>query len=250
MMAENIITAELTGGMLVLTPGAASGPSGKLWQQETVTITATDSDGQGSVAVFTVTTRANVLDTSSLAPVHGFIIQGDMAGDNLGRSVSGAGDINGDGLDDLIVGAPEGYDGDIRAGEAYVIYGKAGTGTQFGMADATEAMRQVVDTTNLAPADGFIIQGDAMLDHLGWSVARAGDVNGDGFDDLITGARWGNDGGIDAGEAYIVYGKAGTRRRHAVRKPHNNGGDDAPGRGYSESRPRRRFYYPGRCDIG
>ena len=51
----------------------------------------------------------------------------------MGWSVSGVGDINGDGLDDLIVGAYAGDDGGMDAGEAYIIYGKAGTGTQFGM---------------------------------------------------------------------------------------------------------------------
>ncbi|MBN4055963.1 FG-GAP repeat protein, partial [bacterium AH-315-J23] len=55
----------------------------------------------------------------------GFIIQGDAAGDNAASSVSSAGDINGDGFDDLIVGAPRGDDGGTFAGEAYVIYGRA-----------------------------------------------------------------------------------------------------------------------------
>ena len=45
-------------------------------------------------------------------------------------------------------------------------------------------------------------------DHAGCSVSSAGDVNGDGFDDLIVGARHGDDGGSDAGEAYVVFGKA------------------------------------------
>ena len=55
---------------------------------------------------------------------------------------------------------------------------------------------------------GFIIQGDAAGDQAGWSVSSAGDVNGDGFDDLIVGAPFGDDGGTDAGEAYVVFGKA------------------------------------------
>ena len=45
-----------------------------------------------------------------------------------------------------------------------------------------------IDLAALAPADGFIIQGDADDDEAGWSVAAAGDVNGDGFDDIIVGA--------------------------------------------------------------
>ena len=99
MADENIITAMLTGALLELTPGTGAAIA-KLWQQETVSITATDSDDNTLEVEFTVTTRANVLDVDMLAPAHGFIIQGDDAGDELGKSVSGAGDVNGDGLDD------------------------------------------------------------------------------------------------------------------------------------------------------
>ena len=205
--ATNIITAMITGAMLTLTPGTASD---ELWKQETVSITAVDTEGGRGTAAFTVTTRANVLDTTELAPAHGFIIQGDMAADRLGHSVSGAGDVNGDGIDDLIAGARFGGDGGTIAGEAYIIYGKAGDGTQFGMAETGGEGRQVVDTTSLVPADGFIIHGDEADSNLGHSVSGAGDVNGDGLADLIVGANTDDDGGNSAGEAYIVYGKAGT----------------------------------------
>ena len=210
--AENIITALRTGTVLTLTPGDASGPSGGLWNQETVSITATDNDGKTGVATFTVTTRANGLDTSTLAPAHGFIIQGDSVLNEAGRSVSGAGDINGDGLDDLIVGADWSFDNTFHPGEAYVVYGEAGLGdgSQFGTAVTTMgARRQVVDATSLVPADGFILYGDGNGEEFGYSVSAAGDVNGDGLDDLIVGSRFGNGGGPRFGEAYIVYGKVG-----------------------------------------
>ena len=225
--AENIVTAERHGlDADSGTPGTAAA-SGGLWEQETIAITAIDTEGGRTTAAFAVTTRANVLDVSMLAPAHGFIIQGDAAEEQLGWSVSGAGDINGDGLDDLIVGANEGTDGEFRAGEAYIIYGKTGTdGMQFGTAVRVDddgmtlsltasdgVVRQVLDTTALAPAAGFILQGDVGGDELGYSVSGAGDVNGDGLDDLIVGALKGDDGagtGMDAGEAYVVYGKAGT----------------------------------------
>jgi Ca2+-binding RTX toxin-like protein len=145
-------------------------------------------------------TTSRVIDLSSLASVQGFIIQGDAAGDDAGFSVSSAGDVNGDGIDDLIVGARTGDNGGSNAGEAYVIYGLAGT------------TRGTLDLTALAAADGFIIQGDTPSDRAGWSVASAGDVNGDGIDDLIVGAPFGDDGGGFAGEAYVIYGVAGTTR--------------------------------------
>ena len=149
-----------------------------------------------------------VRDANTLAPAHGFILQGDGAGDNLGLSVAGAGDINGDGIDDLIVGAPAVDADGSMAGEAYIIYGKAGPGDASLFGEDVNG-RQVLDTTNLAAADGFILRGDFSGDDLGWSVAGAGDINGDGFDDLIVGADQGDDGGVNAGEAYVIYGKAG-----------------------------------------
>ena len=51
-------------------------------------------------------------------------------------------------------------------------------------------MRRVVDTTELSPTDGFILQGDMVEDWLGTSVSGAGDINGDGLADLIVGARF------------------------------------------------------------
>jgi hypothetical protein len=148
-------------------------------------------------------TGRQVLDLSSLAPADGFIIQADAAGDSAGESVSAAGDINGDGYGDLIVGAPYGDDGGDNAGEAYVIFGKAGG---FGAIDATG--RQVLDLSSLAPVDGFIIQADAAMDNAGESVSAAGDINGDGYDDLMVGAPFNSADGDYAGRAYVIYGRA------------------------------------------
>ena len=141
-----------------------------------------------------------VIDLVNILPSEGFIIQGDMPGDQAGNSVSNAGDINGDGIDDFIIGAPRGDDGGAYAGEVYVIFGKAG------------ATRANIDLTNLAASDGFIIVGDTARDTAGYNVSGAGDVNGDGIDDLIIGAPNGDNGGYNAGEAYVIFGKAGATR--------------------------------------
>ncbi len=126
----------------------------------------------------------------------GFTILGDANLDGAGFSVSDAGDVNGDGFDDVIVGAPYGDDGGSRAGEAYVIFGKAGG---FG----------TVDLSNLGTA-GFIIQGDTAGDLAGRSVSAAGDINSDGFDDLIVGAPIFNDAATVPGAAYVIFGQAPT----------------------------------------
>ncbi|MFN7143931.1 MAG: MopE-related protein [Myxococcota bacterium] len=120
-------------------------------------------------------------------------IEGAAAGDSVGFSVAGAGDFDGDGLADVIVGAPGADAGGSDAGGAYVFFGPlAGT-----MSASTAAL---------------ILTGDSAGDGAGYSVASAGDVDGDGFDDVLVGA-WSNDlGGTDAGAAYVIRGPTtGTR---------------------------------------
>jgi len=129
----------------------------------------------------------------------GFVIKGISLDDNSGYSVSGAGDVNGDGLTDLIVGAPYADPGgNADAGQCYVVFGKA-NGTQVSLADV------------VAGIGGFVINGTSAGDTLGYSCAGAGDVNGDGLADLIVAAPLADPGGIDAvGECYVVFGKADT----------------------------------------
>lgn len=152
------------------------------------------------VTVAGVEQLQSVIDLATLSANEGFIIQGDSAGDYAGYSVSDAGDVNGDGFDDIIIGANRGDDGGYNAGEAYVIFGGAGG---FG---TNVSGRQVIDLTSLSASEGFIIQGDTDYDYAGLAVSGAGDINGDGFADLIIGAPYGYDGGINAGEAYLVFG--------------------------------------------
>ena len=163
-----------------------------------------DTGGYGAGGAYVIygksgATRANI-NLASLSASDGFLIQGDAAGDQAGRSVSAAGDVNGDGVDDLIVGARFGDNGGNYAGEAYVIFGQTG------------ATRATVDLTGLTGTDGFVIIGDVSDDRLGQHVANAGDINGDGIDDLLVSASYGDDGGTSAGEVYVIFGKSGASR--------------------------------------
>ena len=141
-----------------------------------------------------------VLDLSALDGTNGFILNGIDVSDMSGSSVSSAGDVNGDGYDDLIIGARNAApDGDSNAGETYIVYGGASAPGEDG----------VLDLGALNGSNGFILTGIDALDQSGQSVSSAGDVNGDGYDDLIIGARYGDlNGNRNAGETYVIYGGA------------------------------------------
>jgi hypothetical protein len=110
----------------------------------------------------------------------------DQAGANAGRSVAFA-DVNGDGYDDAIVGAP-GYDGTYSNGGRVVVYNGSSIGSVSGASWSAE--------------------GDQVDAFFGQSVANAGDVNHDGYDDVIIGAYGRDISGVDEGRVYIYHGSA------------------------------------------
>ncbi|MBC6418292.1 MAG: FG-GAP repeat protein, partial [Prochloron sp. SP5CPC1] len=133
---------------------------------------------------------------SDLNGSNGFILNGIDSSGNSGSSVSGAGDINGDGIDDLIIGtAFANPNGNQAAGSSYVVFGSnSGFNASFNLSD-------------LNGNNGFVLNGIDSRDNSGGSVSGAGDINGDGIDDIIIGAPGADPNGIDrAGETYVVFG--------------------------------------------
>jgi hypothetical protein len=154
-----------------------------------------NSSGSAYVVFGSATQTASSLSLSTLTGANGFRIDGLNAYDGVGVSVSMAGDVNGDGLSDVIVGA-FGVDGsESDAGAAFVVFGrKAG-------------FPPVLDVTQLNGSNGFRLSGSEPSGLAGFSVGGAGDVNGDGMDDMLAGAVQENGSASYSGAAYVVFGK-------------------------------------------
>ena len=137
----------------------------------------------------------NANDVGKTVP--GFIIVDASYGDRAGYSIANAGDVNGDGYDDLIIGAPKANEG---FGAAYVVFGHQ----QFAYSAVYHA--NVLDLAQVgASVQGFQLVGEEYHSGTGFSVAGAGDVNGDGYADIVVGAPYADN---YAGAAYIVFGDA------------------------------------------
>ena len=119
----------------------------------------------------------------------GQALYGHEAGQKVGGRVAGAGDVNGDGYEDIVIGAVDWDDGADTPGAAYVAYGPAPELSAD--LEATDAVR---------------LSGEAHGDDAGEGVAGLGDINGDGYDDLIVGAPRNDVAGSSSGSAYVVYG--------------------------------------------
>lgn len=131
----------------------------------------------------------------------GFQLNGIKQEHISGYSTSNAGDVNGDGYDDIIIGAFGGDTNGTSSGESYVIYGGINV-------DGGDGVFELSELSTGDGSKGFQINGIDEDDRIGWSVSNAGDVNNDGYADLLVGSlRLGAPGSV-AGEAYIVYGAA------------------------------------------
>ncbi|MEH1837655.1 MAG: hypothetical protein V7L20_02550 [Nostoc sp.] len=152
--------------------------------------------GQSYVVFGKSTGFSPTLNLSDLNGANGFVINGIKSGDELGNSVSSAGDVNDDGIADLIIGASSASPNGFQSGQSYVVFGKS---TGFS---------PTFNLSSLNGANGFAINGINQLDYSGNSVSSAGDVNDDGIADLIIGASGADPNGDSSGQSYVVFGKS------------------------------------------
>jgi hypothetical protein len=115
------------------------------------------------------------------------VFDGEASSDNAGAAVAAAGDVDGDGLPDLLIGAPEEGSAHTQGGAGYLFLGP------------------VTGSWSLADADGKF-RAEAASDHLGGALTGVGDTNGDGYDDMLIGARDEDEAGSASGAAYLMLG--------------------------------------------
>jgi len=212
---------------------------------------------QGSLPMHTEMTVPNQVSAPMTFIVNPFttpdwIGEANYAGDSYAASVASAGDVNGDGYADVVVGAPYYTNGQNNEGRAYAYYGSAsglalspawtfendlaecelgqkaasagdvnGDGfddvlvaSEYCTAGDPEVDREGRTYLFLGSASGLVatpswmVEGGVYDESLGWSVASAGDVNDDGYDDVIIGAPWADYPQGNEGRAYVFYGSA------------------------------------------
>jgi hypothetical protein len=248
------------------------------------------------------------LKPSGLATDADWLYQSNNVGANFGNSVATAGDVNGDGFSDIIVGAPGYTNGQASEGAGYVFYGSptrptatgwAAEGTQageeFGEAVASgdfngDGCSDIAigcpyydngttsegavfvyngQVNGIAASPSWELFGDQFKGFVGISLANAGDVNGDGYDDLLVGASGYSEGGLTGeGHAFVFYGSptglAGApnatlaNAAWVARGGTNNGrfanavsgAGDVNGDGYADVIIGEAFYANGQVDEG
>jgi hypothetical protein len=152
-----------------------------------------DSDTQAGKTYLFFGTNEEIWSSGMSCSEANASFEGDTYSIESGHAVAGTGDVNGDGFDDFLIGAPR-YNAIIdNEGKIYLFYGNETNTWSNGM--------------NLSEANASFV-GEDENDYAGWSVAGAGDVNGDGYDDFLIGAyRYNDSVNQDEGKTYLIFGQ-------------------------------------------
>ena len=205
--ASGIDTSALDGnhGFIIYGPNGDGGEAG--WSvssagdvnddgNDDLIIGAPGQDGETGAAYIVFggdNFTASGIDLAALDGTNGFAIYGIDEDDEAGYSVSGAGDFDGDGYDDLIIGAYRAGPNGSYSGQTYLVFGGATLGS-------------VINLSSLDGSNGFILNGINGGDNSGYSVSGAGDINGDDYDDIIIGSPKASQNGSYSGESYVIFG--------------------------------------------
>jgi len=128
-----------------------------------------------------------VIDPLFTSPPGVWQAEGNQVLARFGSSLEGAGDVNGDGYDDVVIGAPYFDNGEVNEGRVYAYYGGA---------------------SGISTTASWTAEADQENSSFGWSVDTAGDVNGDGYDDIIVGAAAYENGETNEGAAFVFHGSS------------------------------------------
>jgi hypothetical protein len=209
-------TYQFTGAVAINTPTTITLPYEVLEAQGygtfNVSVQQFKADGVSGTAIGAASTVTGVKYAFDMLPNeanYGFVLQGEANANFAGYAVSQAGDVNGDGFDDFIVGAPG---NSTNKGRSYVVFGASSMASPIALSSLTVAGNTL----------GFVINGSTASDLMGMSVAGGGDINGDGLADLIVGSEAGYVIGSGwypleypnvvstTASTYVVFGKADT----------------------------------------
>lgn len=185
--ADGTVTGSTANDMLGISVASAGDVNGDGFADIVAGADGNDAGGNGAGQAYVFLGGAS----DTLDPTPDGTLTGAAASDSFGHSVASAGDVNGDGFADVIVGAFLSNSTVADTGRAFVYFGAAGS-------------------TFNATADGVLSPASVIDDKFGLSVAGIGDVNGDGLADVAGGAPGNDFFAMNAGRAYVYFGAAGS----------------------------------------